>query len=283
MTMPVPGLRRGWMVPTALAIAMTASVLLPGAARATALAGPALKVDAAAARRSISPDIYGMNDADAALAAELHLTVDRFGGDTASRYNWKNNTYNTGSDWYFENIPPGYGGSGAAGLIDKDRSIGTRTVLTVPMTGWVAKDSPADHPFACGYNVSKYGPQTSVDTWDPACGNGDFVAPPVTPIDPTDTSIAIDPSLWASDWVKHNVATYGTAANGGVPYYELDNEPSLWNSTHRDVHPAAVSDDELTNRSIPTARAIKAADKTAKVMGPSQWGYLAYLQSAVGD
>jgi hypothetical protein len=77
--------------------------------------------------------------------------------------------------------------------------------------------------------------------------------------------------------------TYGTALNGGVKFYELDNEPSLWNSTHRDVHPAAETDDELTNRSIPTATAIKAVDHTAKILGPSEWGYLAYLNSAAGD
>src|SRR4051794_27704399 len=146
MTMPVPGLRRGWMVPTALAIAMTAAVLLPGAARAPALAGPALKVDAAAARRSISPDIYGMNDANAALAAELRLTVDRFGGNTASRYNWKNNTYNTGSDWYFENIPPVYGGAGAARLIHKDPAGGGRPPLAGPVTRWGGTDGRAGAP-----------------------------------------------------------------------------------------------------------------------------------------
>src|SRR4051812_18927752 len=126
--------RRRWIGPAALALLMTASVLMPGTARAAAAAaaGPLLKVDAAAGRHAISPDIYGMNYADAALAAELHMTVDRWGANNTSRYNWQNNTYNTGQDWYFENIPPAIGGAGAAGLINKDRStgVGTRTLLT---------------------------------------------------------------------------------------------------------------------------------------------------------
>src|SRR5947207_7345060 len=178
--------RRGWLICAAVALAMTASVLAPGGAEAAASSGPLLKVDVAVARHAISPDIYGMNFADPALAAELHLTVDRWGGNTASRYNWKNNTYNTGQDWYFENIPPAYGGTGAAGLIDKDRSVGpgTRTLLTVPMIGWVAKDSPADHPFACGFKVTKYGPQTSTDPCDPDCGNGRCVTPPTPGVTP---------------------------------------------------------------------------------------------------
>jgi Glycoside hydrolase family 44 len=156
------------------------------------------------------------------------------------------------------------------------------TLLTVPMLGWVAKDSPQSHPFACGFKVSKYGPQTATDPYDPDCGNGVFTGTAPTN-DPTDTSIAADPATWDGAWVSHNITAYGNASAGGVKFYELDNEPSLWSSTHRDVHPLKVSDDELTNRSIPTARAIKAADRTAQVMGPSEWGYLAYLQSAVGD
>ena len=46
-----------------------------------------------------------MNFADEALAAELRLPVRRWGGNATTRYNWQNDTTNTGSDWYFENIP----------------------------------------------------------------------------------------------------------------------------------------------------------------------------------
>jgi Glycoside hydrolase family 44 len=31
------------------------------------------------------------------------------------------------------------------------------------------------------------------------------------------------------------VGRWGSAAGGGLRYYILDNEPSLWRSTHRDV------------------------------------------------
>ena len=73
---------------------------------------------------------------------------------------------------------------------------------------------------------------------------------------------------------------YGTAAGGGVPFYELDNEPSLWDSTHRDIHPAALTYDELVNRSTAAAAAVKTADGTAAVLGPSDWGWCAYFFSA---
>src|ERR1700674_1870377 len=89
----------------AAGLAVLASVLASVPAGAVG-AGPALTVDAAADHHTISPDIYGMNFTDQTLATELHLTVDRWGGNSTSRYNWQNNTYNTGSDYFFENIPP---------------------------------------------------------------------------------------------------------------------------------------------------------------------------------
>ena len=67
----------------------------------------------------------------------------------------------------------------------------------------------------------------------------------ITGNNPLDTSIATDPSF-AQAWVAHLVSLYGTAANGGVPFYDLDNEPVLWDSSHRDVHPNPLTYDELT-------------------------------------
>jgi hypothetical protein len=75
------------------------------AAPAFAAAGPALAVDATAGVHAISDDIYGMNFAAEALAQELALPVRRWGGNRTTRYNWQIDTSNTGSDWYFENIP----------------------------------------------------------------------------------------------------------------------------------------------------------------------------------
>ena len=64
------------------------------------------------------------------------------------------------------------------------------------------------------------------------------------------------------------IGRYGTAASGGVLFYNLDNEPMLWNSTHRDVHPQPLSYDELRDRTYTYGAAIKAADPGAKTLGP---------------
>jgi hypothetical protein len=62
--------------------------------------------------------------------------------------------------------------------------------------------------------------------------------------------------------------------------YILDNEPNLWNSTHRDVHPDPLTYDELFDRTVRYATAIREADPQALIAGPAEWGWTGYLYSA---
>src|SRR5688572_10632678 len=93
--------------PLSSAVALVIAGATPAIAIATpafAEAGPALTVDVNADRHAISPDIYGMNFADEALAAELALPVRRWGGNATTRYHFRYDTTNRASDWFFENI-----------------------------------------------------------------------------------------------------------------------------------------------------------------------------------
>ncbi len=251
--------------------------------------GPDLTIDAGADRHNISDDIYGMNFADENLAAELRLPVRRFGGNSTSRYNWQTSMTNTGSDWFYENLQSGDNvsvstlpfGSTTDQFVEQDQRTETRTILTVPLIGWTVKsDSPRQHPYDSGFKVSKYGAQQSVDPWDTDCGNGIYPnGTQITGNSPYDTSMAIGPDF-VSDWIQHLVVRYGPAQNGGVAYYNLDNEPMLWNSTHRDVHPQPATYDEIKNKTYQIAAAVKAADPSAKTLGPVVWGWCAYFYSA---
>ena len=69
-------------------------------------------------------------------------------------------------------------------------------------------------------------------------------------------------------WVQHLMATFGTAANGGVPYYQLDNEPGGWSNTHRDVEPNQPDYDTIISLGQQYAAMIKQTDPSAKVFGP---------------
>ncbi|MCU7730698.1 endoglucanase [Actinoplanes sp. KI2] len=254
-------------------VAGTLAVSFPAAAAT----GLALSVNASAARHAISPDIYGLNGADPAFAAEIGMPVARWGGNASSRYNFKNHTYNTGSDWYFENIVASDSNT-LESFVTTNRDRGTKQVVTVPMIGWVAKDSPSSHPFACGFPATRFPQQDQFDPWDANCGNGKLNGTNITGAEPTDTSIQADASFDGA-MVSHLVSQFGTAAKGGVRIYELDNEPVLWSSTHRDVHPQAVTYDELGSKGTATAAAIKAADPSAAVLGPSGWGYCEWVAS----
>lgn len=249
---------------------------------------PALSIDAAAERHPISPNIYGMNFADEDLAADLDLPVRRWGGNSTTRYNWQNDTHNTGSDWYFENIPEPNDspwllpdGSTVDRFVEQNQRTGTDSLITIPLIGWTAKRRLEDHPFDCGFKVSVYGQQQSVDPWDTDCGNGvDINGNDITGNDPGDTSTAIGPAFVQS-WIAHLVGKYGSATQGGVRYYNLDNEPMLWPYTHRDVHPELTTYDEIISRTLTYAAAVKAADPGAETLGPAVWGWCAYFYSAL--
>ena len=57
-----------------------------GPSAEAAAAGPALTIDVTAGRHAISPDIYGENFADTATAKANGATLNRFGGNSASRF-----------------------------------------------------------------------------------------------------------------------------------------------------------------------------------------------------
>ena len=74
----------------------------------------------------------------------------------------------------------------------------------------------------------------------------------------------------------------GTRERGrSVQMYILDNEPMLWNTTHRDVHPEPISYDELLDRTIRYGTAVREADPEAVIAGPALWGWPAYFFSAM--
>lgn len=259
----------------------TATVTLTAPAAA---AGPALTVDVANQTHAISPYIYGMNAYDLATTtgSAARITVDRWGGDATTRYNYKLNVTSSASDWYFENQNEvvGNGTGQFDAQVTSDASIGAKTLGTLPVMGWVAKDGTS-----CSFPVSTYPGQQEVDTTR-ECGNGvypqgtqgctDSAGCDITGNDPTVTSTSIDTATWATDWVTYLVGKFGTAANGGVAIYDLDNEPSWWDAVHRDVHPKPFTYDEVTQNDLAVAAAVKAADPSAAVSGPVMdywWDY----------
>jgi hypothetical protein len=240
-----------------------------------------ISVDANANRRPINPGIYGVAHATTAQLLDLNSPVNRNGGNNTTRYNWQLNADNRGSDWYFQSIADSSAAAGGRGdsFVAGARAANAMPMLTVPMIDWVAKVGANRNKLA-SFSITKYGPQTGNDwQWFPDAGNGvrtngQFV----TGNDPNDANVP-STSLFQQGWVQHLVGRWGTHAAGGVPYYILDNEPSIWHSTHRDVHPTGATMEEVRNKMLDYAGKIKAVDPSALVVGPEEWGWSGYFLS----
>ena len=239
-----------------------------------------INIDVNSGRHPISQNIYGVAFASSSALADLNAPLNRSGGNATTQYNWQVNADNRGADWYFESIP-GANTPGEAGdsFISSTRSGNAEPMLTVPMIGWVAKVG-ANRSKLASFSIAKYGAQTGNDwQWFPDAGNGVLASGQfVTGNDPNDANVPAD-SSFQQGWVQHLVSRWGSASSGGLKYYLLDNEHSIWHATHRDVHPVGATMDEIRNKTIDYAMKIKATDPSAVVIGPEEWGWSGYLLS----
>ncbi|MEO6192689.1 MAG: glycoside hydrolase family 44 protein, partial [Thermoanaerobaculia bacterium] len=256
-------------------------------------------VDPSLDRRAINPLIYGVNWAGAGQLATGLYTANRRGGNGTTRYNWLFDTSNRAFDYFFLNINEG-GANGAAAdsFVTPTLAAGAEVVMTMPIDQ-VAK-SAARLP---GFPVAKYGTQTLTEcAWNPGvpgcsnngngecnpsvnftmCGGVRCCSPAglIVGNSPADTSVAVNLDTHVADFASHLVTRFGSAATTGVRFYNLDNEPMLWNSTHRDVHPVAPGYDEVWAKGLAAASKIKSRDPGAEILGPETWGWCDFWTSA---
>jgi hypothetical protein len=240
-----------------------------------------LRVNCKGKTGAVSPLIYGIAF-DPTGAADFRKesqwafrpTARRFGGNGATRYNFEHGTaLNHGSDWYFRNN----GDEGAKEalyltFVRDNIKHGALSALQVPTIGWVAKDITSG-----GFPVAKFAGQKAIDDAH-KFGNGVMISGrEIEPGPPTQTSIAFPPEK-AGAFVTAFLPEVRRLA--GPRIYILDNEPGLWNSTHRDVHPEPVSYDEMLTRVTQYGAAIRAQDPTGLIAGPAAHGWMELFYSA---
>jgi hypothetical protein len=250
-----------------------------------------ISVNAMLNRRSINPQIYGVAHATTAQLAELNAPLNRSGGNNTSRYNWQQNADNRGNDWYFQSIPfantPGEVGDT---FIQNSRAANAEPMLTVPIIDWIAKVS-ANREKLSSYSISKYGAQTDrdwqyfQDAGNGVCAGGNTTqycpngaGSPVVGNNPNDANVP-NSTTFQQGWIQHLIGRWGTASNSGLRYYILDNEHSLWHSTHRDVQPVGATMEQVFTRMRDYAAMIKSIDPGAKIAGPEEWGWSGFLYS----
>ena len=246
-----------------------------------------ITVDAQVNRHPISPLIYGVAFASAASdLAGINCPIHRSGGNSETRYNWQLNAHNKGADWYFESIDDGSATPAATAdaFVTSSKSGGAQPMLTIPMIGWPPRLGATRAKLA-SYSTNKYGPQTGTDwQWMSNAGNGRGTNSTthsswlITTNDPNDASFPTN-SLFQQAFVQHLTNRWGLSTNGGVSYYLMDNELSIWCSTHQDVHPVGPTMQEIRDKFFDYAGKVKAVDSNASIAAPEEWGWSGYFYS----
>ena len=216
--------------------------------------------------RNVIPDVvYGANDLGIAGS-----TVNRHGGNRHTGLNWENNASNAGRDYihssdsYLGSLA-GIGNTQTSGALlqawlNADRAAGLKTIITLPVAGYVAADMN--------------GTVTQAET-APSARWKQIVVDKPGPLSLTPDKT--DGVVYLEEMVNFLVVNYGSASAGGVAAYNLDNEPGLWFDTHPRIHPNKVGYQELVNRHVPVATITTALDPAAQIYGPVSYGWGEHL------
>ncbi len=231
-----------------------------------------VSVDVNGYRKPISPYIYGVNsdfrkeeylyDADATSA--------RQGGNRFSGYNWETNYSNAGRDYlhYSDQYLIDYNkellaipGAPAIGFAQEAAAKNVPyKITTIQMAGYVSADDDGE------VTENEIAPSSRWKEVKATKGSEFSMTP-----DTTDNYVYMD------EYVNYLVQTLGDSSTAtGYQAYNLDNEPSLWSSTHSRMHPDKVTCDEIVSKSIEYSSAIKSVDPNAKIFGLALFGFGAY-------
>lgn len=225
-------------------------------------------VDPARHGHAISPLIYGVSIAGRDILDGLHPTVNSWGGNPSSRYNWEHGTaWNAARDWYYMNVDytGGAGGRESDRHIERSLEYGAEVRMALPTLGWVARDNN-------NRNCSFPNP-------DGTCGNADMASCriPGPVADPSRTSQPSDVAF-IRRWVEHMVNTQGYK----VRFFAMDNEPELWGETHYDVHPTCTTYDEILTKYLTYATMVREVAPQSELLGPVTCCWYHYWNSSAG-
>jgi hypothetical protein len=226
-----------------------------------------VRVDFAEDVHPISPLIYGVSGAPKEVLDTLLPTLNSWGGNPNTRYNWRiGNAWNAGSDWFYRNGNYGFlEGSASDQFAQEAQDAGIVTRFVLPSLGWVAKD---DQNSTCSFPLA-----------DGSCGNagGATCVNPGEIADPTTANVASDPKS-ISEWVTHLTGEKGF----NVRFLAMDNEPELWGYTHYDVHPNCTTYSEILAKYMEYTQALHPVVPNAEFVGPMTCCWLYYWDSPSG-
>jgi hypothetical protein len=260
-------------------LALILSVCTPAWAITPDDPGPAdvqFTINAGQNVKAISPWIYGSNSANI-----TNRTLDRFGGNRWTAYNWETNDSNAGKDYKYQNdnylsasnVP----GAAVKPFLQAAAANNRPLVATVQMAGYVSADD--DGPVA----LADFAPSSRFHE----------VAAKKSTIYPG-SSLSLVPNTSDNyvftdefvNWIEQ------TKSASQEVFYSLDNEPGLWGEklpanfdvdnwnspnqpgrTHPEIHPYAPTFAEMRDKTIAHASAIKDVNPEALVFGGVGYGW----------
>ncbi len=258
-------------------LAVLAATTAASRAQNVAQTPPTINVSVFNERHTISPYVYGGNwpnlDQGKDFIQTTGTRLSRWGGNDITSYNWKLRIRNTAADWYFENFVD----QDSIEWVKKVERAGSDAMVGIAMVDWTPKA-----PDLRSYSVKKYGPQQKTDPYRPDAGNG--IRPDGASMrdnDPSDAYVPLrdrpapgDPpgTIYRDQWIERLKQAFADHPH----IYEFDNEPEIWNGTHRDIHPKPVTYDEMRDKYLGFAGLVKSIDPKAILTGPtvSSWWFM---------
>jgi len=233
-----------------------------------------ITVNAAEGKRAISPYIYGRNntfDKPASFYTDAGLRFVRMNaGNNATKYNWRRKI--TGHpDWY-NNV---YGSNwDATSEYVASNFPGMQVMWAFQLLGRVASNTNNNFN-DWGFNQSQWwqgvnqnlaggGVPNTDDPGGRALVEGDDNL--YTMEWPADSTVAILDHWFGPDGLNLNKNQF--------LYWNMDNEPDIWNGTHDDVMDVLLPASEFMDRFIEVAKKARAIFPEIKICGPvttSEW------------
>jgi len=248
-----------------------------------------ITVDVTQNRKPVSPGIYGINnvlsddpgsqypnntsitwqflkDAGVKLFRNNH-------GNNATKYNWRSKL-SSSPDWY-NNVYPSDWDFSAKSL--QTNIPGAQGMFALQLIGKAA--SNANHNFDdWDYNGSQWWSGVS-NNW--AGGGGPA---------PYGNGGSGDPNLYLKDWPADSTVGildkwFGTGAGSlnlsktTFQYWNMDNEPEIWEGTHDDVMPHQLSAEDFMQKYFAVAKKARAKFPGIKLVGPvpcAEWFWYAW-------
>ncbi len=235
-----------------------------------------VSVDASADRKLVSPYIYGRNNSysnsfgttssasDMVLFKEAGLRLAREnGGNNATKYNWRKKI-SSHPDWYNN-------------VYDRDWTTLSQTIVAnapdmqvmwaFQLIGKVASNKNNNFN-DWGYNQSQ---------WWSGCTQNLAGGGTVNAAGGSVATVNGNPALYTVDWpadsttaiLKHWFGANGAELNSGnFIYWNMDNEPEIWNGTHDDVMPTLLTASAFMDKYFAVAKKARALYPGIKLCGP---------------